>query len=257
MGERLIIHDVDKWYPGKKPREAVLENLNLTVDSGEIVGITGPSGCGKTTLLHLIAGFDCQYAGSIRYGDREISGPSPRRGVVFQSPRLFPWLTVRDNISFGLKLEGRTSGEIRQETDRFLKETGLSGYGEHYPHQLSGGMSQRAALARALIMRPGLLLMDEPFSSLDELTRWDMIRLTLDLWKEYRPSIVFVTHNTEEALLMADRVLVMSPRPGRITGELPVPLPRPRIPELLAHQGFAELKTTLFRLLEKGRPEVE
>ena len=205
-----------------------LQNIDLEIEQGEFVCIVGPSGCGKSTLLHLLAGLDRPTTGEITVDGNPVQGPGTDRILLFQELGLFPWLTVRQNVEFGLKMAGISRDERRDSARKFLRMVHLSHFEDHYIHQLSGGMKQRVALARSLALRPKILLMDEPFAALDAQTR-DMLHDELErLWKETSPTIVFVTHNVREAVRLGDRVLLMSFRPGRIKSQFQVTLPRPR-----------------------------
>jgi len=205
-----------------------LQNIDLEIEQGEFVCIVGPSGCGKSTLLHLLAGLDRPTTGEITVDGNPVQGPGTDRILLFQELGLFPWLTVRQNVEFGLKMAGMSRDERRDSARRYLRMVHLSHFEDHYIHQLSGGMKQRVALARSLALRPKILLMDEPFAALDAQTR-DMLHDELErIWKETSPTIVFVTHNVREAVRLGDRVLLMSFRPGRIKSQFQVKLPRPR-----------------------------
>jgi NitT/TauT family transport system ATP-binding protein len=205
-----------------------LQNIDLEIEQGEFVCIVGPSGCGKSTLLHLIAGLDCPTTGEITVDGSLVNGPGTDRILLFQELGLFPWLTVRQNVEFGLKMAGVSKTERRDRARIFLRMVHLSHFEDHYIHQLSGGMKQRVALARSLAIRPKILLMDEPFAALDAQTR-DMLHDELErIWKETSPTIVFVTHNVREAVRLGDRVLLMSFRPGRIKKQFQIDLQRPR-----------------------------
>ncbi len=205
----------------------VLDCFSLTIAPGELVSLIGPSGCGKSTLLRLIAGLDRPDEGELLVGDEPIVGPGAGRGLVFQDPSLFPWLTVRGNIRSGLVARGVARGS-REEVETFLKLVGLDGFAGAYPHQLSGGMAQRAALARALINRPQVLLLDEPLGALDQFTRMRMQDEVLRLWRARGTTMVLVTHDIDEAIYMSDRIVVLTPRPGRIEHVIDVGLDRPR-----------------------------
>src|SRR5262245_53491300 len=204
-----------------------LERLSLNVTAGELVSLLGPSGCGKSTLLRLIAGLDAPSSGQLWVGNEEITGPSAERGLVFQDPNLFPWLTVRRNIQAGLVARGVLK-ERRHEVDEFMRLVGLESFAKAYPHHLSGGMAQRAALARALINHPKVLLLDEPLGALDAFTRMRMQDEVLRLWQARGTTMLFVTHDIDEAIYMSDRIVLMTPRPGRIERIIPVTLPRLR-----------------------------
>ncbi len=205
-----------------------LQNIDLEIEQGEFVCIVGPSGCGKSTLLHLLAGLDRPTTGEITVDGSPVKGPGTDRILLFQELGLFPWLTVRQNVEFGLKMAGVSKTERRDQARVFLRMVHLSHFEDHYIHQLSGGMKQRVALARSLTLRPKILLMDEPFAALDAQTR-DMLHDELErIWKETSPTIVFVTHNVREAVRLGDRVLLMSFRPGRIKTQFHINLRRPR-----------------------------
>ncbi len=197
-------------------RVEALGPIDLTIDRGELVCIVGPSGCGKTTLLHLLAGFHAPTAGTLSVGGVAVDGPHPTRGVVFQQPNLYPWLSVRGNVGFGLRMRRVPKKQRREEVDRWLEVVGLDGFGDHRPYELSGGMQQRCQIARVLANDPELILMDEPFGALDALTRERMQLELLRIWGSEHRTVVFITHSVDEAVLLGTRVLVMSPRPGRI-----------------------------------------
>lgn len=208
-----------------------LQDVSLSVGTGEFVCAVGPSGCGKTTVLNLIAGFLKPTRGVVLHQGREVTGPGPERGVVFQEYGLFPWLTVRRNVEFGLVRKGIDAAERKKISQRFLALVGLEAFAERYPFELSGGMRQRVAVVRALINEPALLLMDEPFAAVDALTRRTLQDELLRLWQDRRFACFFITHSIDEAVHLAQRVLVMSPHPGRVRAELEVALPYPRRPD--------------------------
>ena len=229
-GAAIHVEGVSKFFRRTKSAtpQAALLDVSLTIPAGTFTCLVGPSGCGKSTLLNMIGGFLFPDQGAVTVGGAPVRGPGADRGMIFQEPTLFSWLTVRDNVLFGPKAQGRLAPETLAECDELLAVVGLQHFRDHYPHQLSGGMKQRLAIARALINRPGVLLMDEPFGALDAITRGHMQDFLLDLWTTHRTTIVFVTHDVEESVLLADRVVVMSPRPGRIAGVVDVDIPRPR-----------------------------
>ncbi len=214
---------VDKVYPNGTH---ALSQLSLGLDPGEIVAVIGGSGCGKSTLLRLAAGLDGPSSGRVMVGETAVTAPHPAVGIVFQEPRLLPWLDVAGNIGFGLAHLPRFERDAR--TGRALERIGLAGYGQAWPRELSGGQAQRVAIARALVARPEVLLLDEPFSALDAFTRADLQQALLALWESDRPTLLLVTHDVEEAILLADRVVVMQPSPGRVFREIRPALPRPR-----------------------------
>lgn len=205
-----------------------LENIQLSVSSNDFLCLLGPSGCGKSTLLNMIAGFELPTTGQITVDGHEVTGPGAERGMVFQQPTLMPWLRVWENIAFHLRLKGKNRAERRAIAQNFIDMVGLKGFETHYPSQLSGGMNQRVGIARALLMNPRVILMDEPFGALDEQTKMEMQGELVRIWEHHRGTIVFVTHSIDEALTLGTHVAVMSPRPGRISALLPIDLPRPR-----------------------------
>ncbi|MBI1952699.1 MAG: ABC transporter ATP-binding protein [Candidatus Omnitrophica bacterium] len=225
---QVVLEKVSKSFPGNGGSIAVLEELNFTIEKGEFVCLVGPSGCGKSTLIHLIAGLERPTSGRLLIDGSPVTGPGRDRVVVFQEPALFPWLTVRRNVEFGLKMLGIGEAQRRQKSAQYLKMVHLSRFADAYPHQLSGGMKQRVAIARALAMDPKILLMDEPFGALDAQTRRLLHEELLEIWQTTHKTIFFVTHNVREATVLGDKVLEMSARPGRIKGGFQIHLPRPR-----------------------------
>jgi NitT/TauT family transport system ATP-binding protein len=222
-----------------------LSPIDLDVVENDFITILGPSGCGKSTLLRIVAGLDTPSEGSVLLDGRPIRSPGPDRGMVFQSYTLFPWLDVRDNICFGLRERGVSLAVQHQRAAFFIERVGLKGFEHHYPKQLSGGMQQRTALARALANDPEILLLDEPFGALDNQTRVLMQELLLGIWEQDRKTILFVTHDVDEAIFMANRVVVFTARPGRIKTELAIDLPHPRHYTVKTTARFAEYKATL------------
>lgn len=222
------IKGVSKVYKLQDQTIHALSGANLSIRKGEFVCLIGASGCGKSTLLRIMAGFEQPSSGEALMWGRPISGPDPSRGMVFQDYALFPWLSVRDNIGFGPASRGLSSGEIRQTVDKFIELVGLQKFATAYPHQLSGGMKQRVAIARVLANDAELVLMDEPFGALDAMTRERLQDELLEIWQRTRLTVVFVTHSIEEAIFLAGRVVVMTPGPGRIESDNGLDLPRPR-----------------------------
>jgi NitT/TauT family transport system ATP-binding protein len=234
-------------------RVPALADISLTVGAGRFVVIVGPSGCGKTSLLMMMAGLRHQSAGTISIQGAPITAPDPDRvGVVFQEASLFPWLTALDNIAFALTLRGAPHAERQARADAMLNLVGLSGFGARYPHELSGGMKQRVSIARGLVQDPPVLLMDEPFAALDEQTRMTMGHELLRIWSQTAKTVVFVTHSLTEAVYLADEVLVMSARPGRIIDRIAINLPRPRSYEMMGTETFGRLRDRIWQQIRKG-----
>ncbi len=237
----IHIEQLDKVYPTQPPVRA-LDKIDLDVRAGEFVALLGPSGCGKSTLLNLVAGFEQLSAGQLTVAGQPVSRPGPERGVVFQEAALFPWLTVWDNVVFGPRTQGLPKSEYEQKAHEMLEIVGLSDFKKHLPVQLSGGMRQRVGIARILTLGSQVLLMDEPFGALDAQTRLTMQELLLSVWQKLKPTIVFVTHDIDEALFLADTIYVMSARPGRIQARMTVPLQRPRSIEDTTSETFNAMK---------------
>jgi NitT/TauT family transport system ATP-binding protein len=237
---------------GAKTFEAV-RDVSFAIAPGEFVCLLGPSGCGKSTLLGALAGHIRPADGTLSVDGQPVGGPHPERGIVFQQHTLFPWKNARDNVAFGLKMRGVKRDVRRLEAEKMLDLVGLTGFADRYPRQLSGGMQQRVEIARVLVNQPRLLLMDEPFGALDALTRLRMQELLLDIWEQFRKTIVFVTHDIDEALLLADRIIVMQAQPGRIHEEIKVPFERPRMTEIIASGEFMRLKQHCLQLLHSDR----
>jgi NitT/TauT family transport system ATP-binding protein len=235
---------VSKTFAGKTVVHA-LADVDLRVAEGEFVALLGPSGCGKSTLLNILAGFERLTSGTVRFDGRTISKPGPDRGVVFQEASLLPWLNVWDNVVFGPKVQGVARSIYEPKAEMILKIVGLEGFKQALPVQLSGGMRQRVGIARVLVMEPRALLMDEPFGALDAQTRLSMQQLLLDVWQKLKTTVLFVTHDIDEAILLADRVCVMSARPGRISREIPITLPRPRSIDDLTNPAFVQFKAAI------------
>jgi NitT/TauT family transport system ATP-binding protein len=232
-------------------RTKVLDGISVSVARDEFVSIIGPSGCGKTTLLRLLAGLERPDAGAVLVGGRDVDRPSPERALVFQQSALLPWASVADNVALGLRMKGMGKRESRQKALPLLESLGLGGFEDHLPRQLSGGMQQRVALARAFVLNPSVLLMDEPFASLDEITRRRLHAELMSLWERESRTGVFITHNVDEAILLADRVVIMSPRPGRVADIVPVRLPRPRRLEHDQLPEFADTRRHIWKQIEE------
>jgi NitT/TauT family transport system ATP-binding protein len=230
----VVIESVGKTFRRAGRRTVALSGVNLQVAPGELVCLLGPSGCGKSTLLRIVAGALASDVGLVTVGGRPVTGPAPERGMLFQSPMLFPWLTTKKNVLFGPRaqraagIHQRDDPELSAEADAILATVGLAQFSDAFPHELSGGMRHRAAFARAMVTRPSLLLMDEPFGALDAITRVRMHEFLLSMWEQYRITIIFVTHDIEDAALLGDRVAVMAGKPPGIREVLDVPLGRPR-----------------------------
>lgn len=224
----LEIRNVSKTFALNGQSVEALRNANLTVRKGEFICLIGASGCGKSTLLRMVAGFETSTSGDVLMWGTPVAGPDPTRGMVFQDYGLFPWLTVRDNIGFGPKSLGRSTKEVAETVDKFVELIGLQRFAKAYPHQLSGGMKQRVAIARVLANDAEVVLMDEPFGALDAMTRERLQDELVEIWSRTRLTVLFVTHAIDEAIFLADRVVVMSPGPGRIDGEYAIDLQRPR-----------------------------
>jgi sulfonate transport system ATP-binding protein len=222
----LQVRNLRKRFRGEQGEVIALQDINLSIRVGEFVSIVGSSGCGKSTLLRIIAGLEREFEGDALLDREPISGPGPDRGVVFQEHRLFPWLSVRDNVAFGVAPD--SPAEIQRSVQEHIALVGLAGFESAYPHQLSGGMAQRASIARALVNRPKVLLLDEPFGALDALTKIQMQQEILRIWEAEQTTMIMVTHDIDEAVFLGDRVVVMSNRPGTIKKIIPVDLPRPR-----------------------------
>jgi NitT/TauT family transport system ATP-binding protein/sulfonate transport system ATP-binding protein len=252
----LRVNGVQKVFAASDGAVEALRDINLTIEKGEFICLLGASGCGKSTLLRIIAGFEKATRGSVAVHGIDVDKPGPDRGMVFQDYALFPWLTVRQNISFGPHHRGLPARDIAAVTDRFLAMVGLTAFAERYPHQLSGGMKQRVAIARVLANDTDILLMDEPFGALDALTRGKLQEELIEIWRSTRLTVIFVTHSVEEAVLLADRVAVMSVGPGRVDCDIKIDLPRPRD---VSSPEFNALRRNVTRRLtshiSRGRPD--
>jgi len=233
-----------------------LEDVSFVINAEETVALLGPSGCGKSTILNIIAGFLNPSSGNVTLDGKTITNPGPDRGVVFQEHFLFHWLTVEANVAFALKLRGDPSSSYLPQANDFIRRVGLKGFEQHYPDELSGGMRQRVSIARVLINNPAILLMDEPFAALDAQTRLMMQEWLLRLWDEQRMSMLFITHDIDEAILLADRIFVMGVRPGRIISEIKVSLERPRGRSVLTSAEFMSTKKKCLDLIAEQSSKV-
>jgi NitT/TauT family transport system ATP-binding protein len=249
----LQVHEVGKTFAGGRGALEVLRDIRFSVGAGEFVSIIGPSGCGKTTLLRILHGLEPATCGTVSVAGKRVEAPSPLSAMVFQQFNLFPWLTVARNVAFGLEVAKLPPGECRERTERFVRLVGLEGFAEHYPHELSGGMQQRVGLARALALDPQVLLLDEPFGALDAITREQLQREISVILAQSPKTVVFITHNMDEAIFFSDRILVMGSRPGHIIEEVAVDLPRPREADAVrASRQFAAMREHLWSLLSHG-----
>ncbi|CAN7675832.1 ABC transporter ATP-binding protein [Caballeronia sp. LjRoot31] len=250
VAEHLGLTYVDQGTPGQARRNAVLQDFNLSVREGEFLSVLGPSGCGKSSLLNILAGLVPQTTGDVRIDGQILSGVSRKLGVVFQGYALFPWRTVIENVEIGLEIRDVKRAQRREQAAHFLSLVGLQAYGNHYPHQLSGGMRQRAAIARALAYGPEVLLMDEPFGALDAQTRETLQSELLTIWEKSAKTVVFITHSIDEAIFLSDRVAIMTRGPGRVKAIIDIPLPRPRDDTVRNSAQFLELRQRAWALLK-------
>jgi NitT/TauT family transport system ATP-binding protein len=246
----IMIRGVQKVYETKKSRFEALRGIDLTIGSNEFLTILGPSGCGKSTLLRIVAGLEEMTEGMIAVDNEEVIGPGADRGMVFQGYTLFPWLTVRENIEYGPKLNGIATLDRRSISSYWLKVIKLESFDKSFPKQLSGGMKQRVAIARALANKPKVLLMDEPFGALDAQTKLEMQEMLLEVWEKERTTVLFITHDIDEAIFLSQRIVVMGSNPGRILKTYDVKLPAQRSPEVREHPEFLALKRELAQLLK-------
>lgn len=248
---KLEIRQVQKIFKGnrKKPDVLAVDKIDLSIQKNEFVTILGPSGCGKSTLLRIVGGLEEQSSGKVLLDQEELSGPSANRGMVFQAYSLFPWLTVEENIQFGLKNKKMPLQERKEISSHYIEIVGLKNFEHHYPKQLSGGMQQRVAIARALANDPEILLLDEPFGALDNQTRLIMQELLLSIWENAQKTILFITHDVEEAIFLGSRVLVMTSRPGKIKADIPIDLEHPRSYQMKTEPAFLAYKKQLTELI--------
>jgi NitT/TauT family transport system ATP-binding protein len=249
--QKLELRGISMLYSRRGQRFEALRNVSLGVEPGEFISIVGASGCGKTTLLRIVDGLVMPSRGEVRVDGQAVTKPGPDRGFVFQQDALFPWRTVLDNVVFGLEVQGKSKREARERADGLIRLVGLAGFEQHFPHELSGGMRQRANLARALTIDPDILLMDEPFAALDAQTREIMQFELLRIWRSNRKTVMFVTHQIDEAVYLADRVVVMTSRPGQVKAILEVDIPRPRDLSVKRTPVFLELVDEIWKMIEE------
>lgn len=252
---KLTITNLNKTYKSKTKEVTALKDVNLTIKNNEFVAIVGPSGCGKSTMLNIIAGLLEQTSGEVYCNDEPVEGISTERGVVFQQYALFPWLTVRQNIEFGLKCTKKskkyketelTKTDIKEIADKYIHMVQLEEFANHYPKELSGGMKQRVAIARAYAVNPEVLLLDEPFGALDAQTRTQLQQELLEMWQKEKKTCVFITHDIEEAIILAERVVIMSARPGRVKEIVDIDIPYPRNQETKMSKEFLDIKNYIW-----------
>ena len=254
MKGNLSVEDVTLTEGKGDKKVLALDGISFEVKPNEFTVIVGPSGCGKSSLLYIAAGLLDATSGSILASGKRVEAPGADRGMVFQSYTLFPWLTVRQNVEYGPRRKGLPQAERSRIVEHYLGEVGLTAFAEHYPKQLSGGMMQRVAIARALANDPDILLMDEPFGALDSQTRHTMQKLLLRVWEHSHTTVAFVTHDIDEAILLGDRVIVMTARPGKLKADIRVDIPRPRNPDVELEPDFIALKR---RILNELRDEID
>lgn len=258
MSKLVIDHVYKRYWREKLGKEVnALEDVSFSIEDGEFLAIVGPSGCGKTSLLNIVAGLLPYDDGSVSIEGKKVAGPGTDRAVVFQQASLLPWRTVHGNVRYGMEMQRRFSKVVMQErTERFIKMVGLNTFEKHYPNELSGGMQQRVNLARALASDPAVLLMDEPFAALDAQTREFMQEELLKIWTEARKTVMFITHQINEAVYLADRVVVMSARPGRVKDVFRIPFERPRGLSLKRDPRFLEIEDAIWTLVEERRERI-
>lgn len=251
MTDKLIVDGVSKTFVDKRREVTALQNTSFAVKPSEFVTLLGPSGCGKSTILKIVAGLEQPTNGRVLLDGKEIKEPSRDRGMVFQTYTLFPWLTVRQNIEFGLDVAGRSKAERQEVSEHYINKIGLTGFANAFPGELSGGMKQRVAIARALANDPEVLLMDEPFGALDAQTRTVMQELLLDVWDESHKTIIFVTHDVDEAVFIGDTIYVMTARPGKIKARIAVDLPVKRTYDMKLSEQFLSIKKEVLELIRE------
>jgi NitT/TauT family transport system ATP-binding protein len=238
----IELYDVRLEFDVGNAATRAVEEMSLSIASNQFIALLGPSGCGKSTVLNMIAGFLAPSAGRVSVDGHPVKQPGADRGVVFQKPALFSWKTVRENVALGPRMQGWSKAKVAEKTDTLLRTVGLLEFGDHYPDALSGGMQQRVGIARALANDPSVLLMDEPFGALDAQTRELMQDNLLKTWSRNRVTLVFVTHDIEEAVFLSERIIIMSSRPGRVIADIAVDLPYPRTPEMIDSPSFVDIK---------------
>jgi NitT/TauT family transport system ATP-binding protein len=253
----LEVKDLYKEFDTPHGKVTALKNINFKTHKREFVCVIGPSGCGKSTLIRILAGLETETSGKMLLDGKDVHGPGPDRGMVFQGYTLFPWLTVKKNVMFGLEMEGRGKFASEEEAMQWIDLVGLSKFANSYPHQLSGGMKQRVAIARALANQPRILLMDEPFGALDAQTRSKMQAYLMEIWKNIDITILFITHDLDEAIYLADRILVLKAHPGEVQELIEVPVPQPRTPDQFLSSEFLATKKRLEELIHPPEEETE
>ncbi len=251
---KISVQGVRKTFQLKNEEFVALEHVDLAIADNEFVTVVGPSGCGKSTLMNILAGLETPTSGQALVDGREVSGPGPERGVIFQQYALFPWLTVRKNVEFGLKVAGVPKSQRRERAEYFIRMVGLEQFADALPKMLSGGMKQRCAIARAYAVNPSILLMDEPFGALDALTRVKLQEQLLDTWNREKRTVMFITHDVDEAVFLSNRVIVMAARPGRIFDVIDVNLPYPRDEEVRLSPEFGELRNRVWHSVYHQEP---
>jgi NitT/TauT family transport system ATP-binding protein len=256
MTAKISVQEVRKTFPLRGEEFVALDGVSLDIADNEFVTVVGPSGCGKSTLMNILAGLETPTSGRALVDGKDVVGPGPERGVIFQQYALFPWLTVRKNVEFGLKVAGLGAAERRERADYFIRIVGLEQFADALPKMLSGGMKQRCAIARAYAVNPSILLMDEPFGALDALTRVTLQEQLLDTWSREKRTVLFITHDVDEAVFLANRVVVMAARPGRIYDVIDVDLPYPRTEEARLSPEFAQLRNRVWTSVYHQAPGI-
>ena len=252
---KISVQDVSKIFPLKGEEFVALDHVSLDIADNEFVTVVGPSGCGKSTMMNILAGLETPTEGRALVAGKSVTGPGPDRGMIFQQYALFPWLTVRQNVEFGLKVAKMSTKERREKADYFIRMVGLEQFADALPKMLSGGMKQRCAIARAYAVNPSILLMDEPFGALDALTRVKLQEQLLETWSQEKRTVMFITHDVDEAVFLANRVVVMAARPGRIYDVIDVNLPYPRTEEVRLSPEFADLRNRVWHSVYHQEPD--